>query len=220
MSTTRRGALLIAPLVVGTVAALLYSNFLLDWVLRGFHGMSEIVSALEAPGEPNFVLLRVTDVISAVLVVCLLPRVRARLPRGAWREVFAGATLIFAIGAVLAAVVVAPCGPGVLCDGSAQRLATEAHDDSSIVSDTALYVGVAAVWLSIRTMGPVWFRRAAWWVFWLGGAVSTIVFGYFHRTADPAWAIGISQRVHILGISVWIVGLGLFAAQPGPPDQP
>jgi len=210
----RRPALLIAPAVIGAIAALLYGNFLLDWVLRGFHGMGAVVSSLEAPGASNSDLLRVTDVICAGLVACLLPQVRARLPRGTWREIFVGATFVFAIGAALAAVVVTPCLPGVSCVGPGQRLATDAHDYLSVVSDTALYAGAAAVWFSTRTAGPVWFRRAAWWAFWLAGVVSTIVFGYFHQTADPTWAIGLSQRVHIVGISAWIFCLGLLAAQP------
>jgi hypothetical protein len=214
LSRTRRGSLPTAPLVIAALAALLYSNFLLDWVLRGFEGMGQVVSALEAPGQPNAILLRVTDVVSAVLVVYLLPPVRARLVGGGWREVFVGATLLFAIGAVLAAVVATPCGPGVTCVGSGQQLATAVHEYSSITSDTALYVGVGAAWFSTRGTGPGWFRRAAWWAFGLGGVVLTIIFGYFNWAGDPAWAIGASQRAHIVGISVWIVCLGLFAARP------
>ena len=72
----------IALITVSAVAAFLYANFIIDWVLRGFSGMGEIVSELEAPGEPNAVLLRVTDVVCAVLVVSLLPWVRGGLRSG------------------------------------------------------------------------------------------------------------------------------------------
>jgi hypothetical protein len=190
----------------------LYSNFLLDWVLRGFEGMGEIVSELESPGEPNAVLLRVTDCVAAVLVVQLTVWVRAALPRGVWREVFAWSTVVFAIGAVMAAVVPEPCGPGATCDAPAQVLQRDLHVYGSVVSDTALYVGVLAVILCTWRTGPVWFRRAAWWSLVVGGLVSSLVFGWFQRTEDPAWAVGVSQRVHIVCISGWILCLGLFAA--------
>lgn len=209
-----------APIVVGVCAALLYSNFLLDWVLRGFTGMGEVVSLLEAPGQPNATLLRVTDVICAVLVVSLLPAVRRRLPSGVWREVFVGGTLVFALGAALAAVVATSCGSGIPCDGSGEELAKGVHEASSIVSDTALYVGAAAAWLSVRVLGPAWFKRVAWWFVWIGGLASTLVFAWFHSTEDPAWAVGASQRVHIACISGWILCLGLLAAHPPRTDGP
>jgi hypothetical protein len=196
----------------GVAAALLYANFLLDWVLRGFEGMGEIVSLLEAPGQPNATVLRVTDVVCAVLVVALLPWVRRRLPPGPWREVVVASTVVFALGAVVAAIVATPCGPGAACDGPGQQLRIDIHDGSSIVSDTALYVGVAAAWLATRRPGPRWFNRTAWWLFWIGGIVSTIVFEWFSSTGNPPWAVGASQRLHIVCISLWILTLAVLAA--------
>ena len=201
----------ILAIVVGVVAALLYANFLLDWVLRDFTGMGKVVSELEAPGEPHATLLRVTDVVSAVLVVPLLPWFRSGLPPGRWREVATWAMVVFAVGATVAAVVASPCGPGETCDAPGQRLQDYVHDGTSIVSDTALYVSVAATWFSTRATGPGWLRRVAWWDFWLGGVLASLVFGYLHATRDPAWAVGVSQRVHILAISVWIATVGLLA---------
>nr|NYG09272.1 hypothetical protein [Nocardioides lianchengensis] len=198
--------------MVGLSAALLYANFFLDWVLRDFSGMGEIVSELEAPGEPNASLLRVTDVVCAVLVVSLLPWVRRGLRAGPWRELCIVAVVLFALGATVAAVVATPCGPGQVCDTARDRLQTSVHDGSSIVSDTALYVSVAAAWITTRSTGPRWFRRVAWWNFWLGGVAASVLFEYFNVTQDPAWAVGASQRVHILFISAWIVTLALFAA--------
>jgi hypothetical protein len=208
----RRAILLV---VVGCVAALFYANFLIDWVLRGFSGMGDVVSELESPGQPNAVLLRVTDVVCGVLVVSLLPWVRAGLPRGAWREVVVWSTVAFAVGAAVAAFVPTPCGPDVACDAPRLQLQRQVHDLSSILSDAALYVGVAAAWLATRGAGPSWFRRTAWWLFWLGGVVSTAVFQYFTSTDDPPWAVGVAQRVHIVGICVWIVTLSVYAATVG-----
>lgn len=197
---------------VSIVAAFLYANFFIDWALRGFDGMGEIVSDLAAPGQPNATLLRITDVVCALLVVSLLPLVRASLPSAVWREILVWGTVLFATGAVVAAFVPTPCGPGASCTGSLQ---TAVHDVSSIVSDTALYASVAAAWFATRRSGPVWFHRSAWWVFWLGGVVASLLFEYFNITRDPPWAVGASQRLHILTISVWIVCLGVLAARGG-----
>jgi len=207
-------------LAVAAVAAFLYSNFILDWLLRGFEGMGEIVSELESPGEPNAMLLRVTDCVVAVLVVLLAFWARAVLPPGVWREVFFWCTVLFAIGAVVAAVVAEPCGPGVTCDAPAQVEQSAIHGYGSIVSDTALFVGVFAAILSTWRTGPVWFRRTAWWLLILGGIVSSALFGWFHRTNDPTWAVGVSQRIHILSISIWIFCLGLYAARADRTEDP
>ena len=200
-------------LAVAGVAAFLYSNFILDWVLRGFEGMGEVVSELESPGEPNAALLRVTDCVCAVLVVLLTIWARAALPRGVWREVFAWSTVVFALGAVAAAVVTEPCGPGLVCDSAEQVRQSDIHGYASVVSDTALFVGVLATILATWRTGPTWFRRTAWWVLILGGLVTSLLFGWFHRTEDPAWAIGLFQRLHIVSISIWIFTIGLFTAR-------
>ena len=199
--------------MVGAVAALLYSNFLLDWALRGFTGMDDVVSWLEVPGQQYATLLRVTDVVCAVLVVSLLPGVRRRLPPGVWRDLFVGLTVVFALGASLAAFIPAPCGPDGPCGVANAVQMTRVHDGSSIVSDTALFLGAAAVWFAVRTVGPLWFKRAAFWVVVLGGIVASLVFGYFERSGVPGPSVGVSQRAHIVSISVWIFCLGLFAAR-------
>ncbi|MET0840203.1 MAG: DUF998 domain-containing protein [Marmoricola sp.] len=211
-----------ALIVVGVLAALLYANFIIDWVLRGFQGMGDIVSKLEAPGEPNAALLRVTDVICALLVVSLLPWARRRLPAGWWRELSTWSMVVFALGASLAAFVAAPCGPGEACDAPGEVLRVRIHDGSSITSDTAFYVSVAAAWFATRRTGPAWFSRFAWWNFWLGGVAASILFEYFNLNPDPPWAVGFSQRLHILGISTWIVALSVFAAGSGaaPSESP
>jgi len=217
-SSNPRAVLLVT---VGTIAAIFYSNFFIDWILRGFDGMTAVVSNLSAAGEPNAALLRVTDVTCAALVVFLVPWVRAGLPSGTWRNVCAGATIVFALGAALAAIVPPPCGPGVVCGTSHQQAQAHLHDAMSVVSDTALFVGVVAAWFASRRPGPAWFRRIAWWEFWLGGVVSSVAFAYFDLTQDPAWAPGVSQRVHIVLISLWILTLAIFAASALPrPAQP
>lgn len=202
-----------AWLGVGFLAALLYANFLLAWVLRGFEGMEEIVSELEAPGEPNAMLLRITDVVCAVLVVALLPRVRLALPSLWWRECAIWATVVFALGAVVAAVVAIPCGPDVACSSPSEQRQVLIHNGASIVSATALFAGTAAVWFATRAVGPRWLNRFAWWSFWTVGVGASLIFGYLDRTVESSAAVGAAQRLHIVGMSVWIGGLGVVAAR-------
>ena len=203
-----------ALLVVGCVAGLLYANFILDWILRGFEGMDLVVSTLGAPGEPHAVVLRVTDVVCGVLVVALLPRVRSLLPPGRWREVAVWATVVFALGAAAAAAVPTPCGAGETCDAPHQLAQSLIHNGASIVSEGALFVGMAAVWRATHETGPVWLRRVAFWDFWVGGVVFTSLFAYFGYFSDALWIASAAQRVHILFVSAWIVCLGVVAAHP------
>jgi hypothetical protein len=219
MTTGRRDPRAVLLVAVGCVAALLYANFVLDWVLRGFTGMGDVVSELASPGQPNAVLLRVTDVVSSVLVTTLLPWVRAGLPRGPWRAVVVWSTVAFAVGATVAAIVPTPCGPDDPCTGPGLQPQLAVHDWSSIASDIALYVGVAAAWIATRRVGPAWFRRTAWWLFWLGGVLSSVVFQYLQSVDGASWTVGAAQRVHVAAICVWMVVLSGYAATVGLPAR-
>jgi hypothetical protein len=212
---SRRDRRAAALVLTSVVAAVLYSNFVLDWVLRGFDGMGNVVSHLAAPGQPNAGIVRVTDVVCAVLVLALLPAVRRALPLRPWRAVVVGGTVVFAAGAVIAAAIPTPCGPHSACDAPAQLLQGFLHNSASVVSDVGLYVGTAAAWFTTRRTGPRWFHRAAVWLFWVTGVVASALFVLLAEVG-PDWATAFSQRVHIVGISVWIVCLGLLAAAAVP----
>jgi hypothetical protein len=201
----------VTVVVLGVIGALLYANFLLDWVARGFHGMGAVISDLEAPGEAHAVLLRVTDVVCAVAVLLVLPFVGRIRGVASWRRGAVAAMTVFALGAAVAAVVPSPCGPGAPCGPSPQLTV---HEAASVVSDTAAYVAMVAMWLATRRAGPVWLARAAAWNFWVGGIVSSAVFGWFNHTGTPTWAAGASQRIHVLALSAWILTLAVAAAAP------
>ncbi|AWB92423.1 DUF998 domain-containing protein [Aeromicrobium chenweiae] len=197
--------------LTSAVAGLFYSNFVLDWVLRGFEGMGDVVSNLSAPGEPFAVVARVTDFLCGVLVLLILPSVRRALPPGRCRPVVVGGTAVFAVAAAAAAVITTPCGPDIVCSSPAQQRQGDLHLVLSTVSDVGLYIGTAAAWLTTRRVGPRWFALAAWWLFWLAGLVATAVFGFFAEVG-PEWVAATGQRVHIVGMSLWILCLGLLAA--------
>ncbi|QGG41474.1 DUF998 domain-containing protein [Aeromicrobium yanjiei] len=214
----RRAALLV---LAGVVAGLAYSSFVIDWVLRGFEGMTEVVSELAAPGAPHATLSRLLDLLCAVLVLVLLAFVGAAMPPRPTRTVLLVSTLVFALGAAAAAVITAPCSEGTVCFSAAQRSQSFLHNAFSTVSDVGLYVGMAAAWAATRRTGPRWFHRCAWWLFWLSGATAGVLMGLSVVADWPEWALGASQRVHIAGMSTWIVCLSVFAArQPAHSSRP
>ncbi|WP_181311196.1 DUF998 domain-containing protein [Nocardioides campestrisoli] len=199
--------------LAGVLAGVLYSGFALDWVLRGFEGMTHVVSELAAVGEPHAVLLRSADGACAVLVLLVLPEAGAALPEGRWRRGMVWGTATFALGAAAAAVVTAPCGPGVVCDAPGQRRQAAVHDAITVASDLGLFVGVAAAWAATRREGPAWLHRTSGWVLAVPGVAASVVFGAVTAGHGPGWASGGAQRVHIVGISVWLVCLGLLAGR-------
>ena len=145
---------------------------------------------------------------------------RAGLRPGVWREVVVWATVVFALGAAGAAIVATPCGPSVACDGPDLQLQLNIHDLQQHRLGHRPVRRRGGRLARDPGRGPAWFSRSAWWNFWLGGVVSSVVFEYFNLNPDPAWAVGASQRVHILFISAWIVCLGVFAATEGVRDHP
>lgn len=204
-------------LVAGALAAVLYSNFLLDWALRGGSGMDLVISTLAADGEPNAALLRATDVACAVLVLLLVPLVRAALPARRARTFVAVGLVVFAAGIVAAAAVHA-CAPGSACTGAA---ASEArwHDLTSLVSEAGVIASLAGTWVLTRRDGPRWLHRWASIVIavvltvWVTSAAVAAVQG----TATPA--IAYLQRFQVLATSSWILALGVLASRtPRTPD--
>ena len=98
----------VALVLVGVVAAVFYSNFLLDVAFSTDHDWFAVVSELEVPGAPTATLLRTTDVLCGLLVLVLLPDVWAALPVGPWRTWAVWMTAIFAITGAAAGIISAP----------------------------------------------------------------------------------------------------------------
>ncbi len=196
--------------VLGAGAATLYASFVADWALRGSAGLDRVVSELAVPGEPHAHLYQAGDLGCAALVLALLPGLRAGLPAGRWRDVVVAGTAVFAGGAATAAVVptAGQDRPGPVRAG-ASRWAADLHDGASVVSDAGLFLGVAATWCSTRRGGPRWLHRVAWWHFWLGGVGTSAVFGAAQAAGVSGRPLGLSQRLHIAAISLWLVCLGL-----------
>ena len=63
--------------------------------------------------------------------------------------------------------------------------------------------------------GPTWFRRTAWWLFWVGGVVSSIAYQYVSVTEASSGAVGIASASTSSFICAWIVALSIYAATAG-----
>lgn len=199
--------------VVGVMAGFFYSNFILDVLLSKQHDWFAVVSELEVPGTPHAGLLRVTDVLCGVLTLVLLPGVHAGLPAGRRRTVAVWMTAVFAVTNALAGIITLPCGSGETCDTTADTLQQLTHDGLSIVSAAALFIGAWAVARDTAERGPRWLNLAAWFTFWVGGVVSSVLFGVFGYADSSSWQTGITQRLQIVIMSGWIICLAVFAAQ-------
>jgi len=202
----------VALLVVGVVAALFYSNFLLDVVFSSDHDWFAVVSELEVPGAQTATLLRTTDVLCGILVLALLPYVWAALPVGGWRKWAVSMTAIFAVTAAASGVISLPCADEVSCSTTGDEIQRWMHDGISIVSQTTVFLGALAIGLATRHQGPRWIHRAAWITFWVGGVLGTLVFTYYGTTDSSSWQTGIAQRFQIGLTSAWIICLAALAA--------
>jgi Protein of unknown function (DUF998) len=205
----------VSLVAVAVVAALFYSNFLLDVIFSREDDWFAVVSELEIPGSHNATLLRTTDVLCGLFVLVLLPFVRSALPVGGWRGWAVWMTVVFAVTGAVAGIVPLPCGPGEVCTSTADELQRWTHDAMSFVSQAAIFLGAVAVGLDTRRLGPVWLNRAAWTTFWVGGVIATVLFGYYGALDPRSWQTGIAQRFQIGVTSAWIICLGIFAATAG-----
>lgn len=202
----------IALLIVGVLAAVCQSNFIIDWILRGGSGMDQIISTLAADGEPNARLLRATDAACAVLVLVLTPFVRAALPPGRWRRVVVVGLVGFAVGAVAAALF-SSCGHGSSCTGSA---AIEAlwHDAASLVSEAGIIASIVGSWVLTRRAGPRWLHR--WSMIVIAIVVAVLVASVLTALVSGSTTTPLGaylQRVQVLATSSWLVALGVLASR-------
>lgn len=208
-------------LAAGAVAAFLYANFLLDALLSPDHDWLMVVSRLEVPGEENATLLRVTDVICSAVVILLIVPALWTAPRATSRHRIAGAlTIAFAVGGILAAIVPLPCVAGVPCDSPAQHLQTLWHDIFSVASASTLFLGAGFVSLETRHDGPVWLHRFALFTFWIGGIVGTTLFLSFGWADSSSWQTGLTQRLQLICMSIWIYCLAVVAEQAWNDERP
>ncbi len=208
--------------VIGVVAGVAYSGFLIyiAFPSEGIDGATALVSDLEAEGAPYGPLLRALDVVSALLTLVLVPYLWWGFPRGAWAKVSIWSTVVFAVAGIPAGLVPLPCGedaPGCPA-GTAEEVQALAHDVPTIVSTTALIVGAGAAALAVRRSGPRWLV----WAGWLTVAVQVVtglVFAAGELAGQEALS-GAVQRFEILGISAWIICLGVYAATDGVRARP
>jgi Protein of unknown function (DUF998) len=197
------------------LAAFLYSNFILDVLLSGPGELLAVVSDLEAPGMPNATVLRVAEVVCAVLVLSLLPPLRRALSGSRATTVAIWATAAFAVLNALAGLVPLPCpsSRSAECQSTADNVQRWAHDGFSVASTVALFVGVLAVLVEARRNGPGWLVGWSRVIFWVGGVLGTAAFLFSSAIDLTSWETGVAQRLQLVAMSVWIVCLGVAASR-------
>jgi hypothetical protein len=124
-------------------------------------------------------------------------------------------TAIFAVTCAAAGVISLPCANEVSCATTGDEIQRWMHDGLSIVSQTTVFLGAAAIGLDTGHHGPRWIHRAAWITFWVGGVVGTLAFSYYGATDSSSWQTGIAQRFQIGMTSAWIICLAVFASRHG-----
>lgn len=199
-------------LTLGTITAFLYSNFLLAIPFSPPHDWLLVVSALEVPGHPAATLLRVTDVVCAILAIMLTVVSWAVLPstlllRATWCLV-----VVFAIGGTVAAFVPLPCASPQVCTSSHERLQDLVHDVSSIISAGALFLSAGLAALYAKRKGPDWIHRAGLIIFWVGGVVGTILFTMLGSYDSSSWPSGLAQRFQLVTMSIWLMCIAWWTA--------
>ena len=211
-SRKRRG---VALIVVAVVAGLAYSAFLVNvWTPSGGTDVTTVVSSLEVSG-PHAGLLRAADVVSGILVLILVPYLHRALPPGPWRPVAVWSTVVFAVAGGLSGVVPLPCAEGSpgCADDASGSLQAAVHDGLTIVSTVAILACMVAVALAVRGTGPRWLAWAGWLSF--GFAAVTGIVTALSDLADRDTSVGVAQRLQVLGVTVWIVLLGVYLAAEG-----
>lgn len=202
-------------IVIAVAAAVAYCSFLLDLMITGPKELAAVVSDLQVPGSATSTLMRLGDVVSALLVLPLLPFVYAGLPRGRKSISVCAFTAIFALCTAMAAIITLPCMSGEVCTSTAQNIQRWVHDAFSSVSVLAVFLGSWIVGSVTRDRGPAWLHGAARGTFWVGGVLGTAAFGYFLVVDSTSWEVGVVQRFQLVTIAAWIVCLGIFAARHG-----
>ena len=108
-----------------------------------------------------------------------------------------------------------PCAEGSpgCADDATGNLQAAVHDGLTIVSTVAILACMVAVALAVRGTGPRWLAWAGWLSF--GFAAVTGIVTALSDLADRDTSVGVAQRLQILGVTVWIVLLGVYLAVEG-----
>ena len=123
--------------------------------------------------------------------------------------------MAFGVAGGLSGVVPLPCAEGSpgCADDASGSLQAAVHDGLTIVSTVAIMACMVAVALAVRGTGPRWLAWAGWLSF--GFAAVTGIVTALSDLAGGDTSVGVAQRLQILGVTVWIVLLGVYLAAEG-----
>jgi hypothetical protein len=225
--TTPRHPAVVGYAVAGLAAGACYSSFLAAPPLGSRLSMADsYVSELEAPGQPARTLFRLTDLVAALLIlvlaVALFNRVR---PEGR-----SSLGCLFLAGVGLSSLADGldpmPCAPSI-SEACRRRLdevpiITQLHQRHTLFGVVGVCAAVLAMLLlgssgRVRRWQPRLGRESR-----VGGLVLAALVCAEVPLAVRGHGIGAVERLHVLLISAWIVGLGwqLFRSPPRPKHVP
>jgi hypothetical membrane protein len=204
-------------LTVGALAGLLNVNFVLD--LAEAHPASlarSVVSDLSVPGQPDAWVYRVTDAVSAVLVLALAIAL-ARRARHAGRRVLEAVAWClggFGLCTVVAAVVTETCASTLVQGCTEATPLDDLHDTVSTLGSLAAVAAMALLAVAARR------RRGAC----AAHVLATLVTGALGiallvgSTPGTAPWFGWVQRAQIVVLSLWLVlaGRAVDVVRTGP----
>lgn len=217
MSSARRPRILqVASIALGLLAAVTYSDYLVDMVMqpRGVRELA-IISHLEAPGAPYSAVLRAFDVAAGVFAVLLSPFLFRALPRGWARWLPVAALVVFGISGALTGLIPDPCSnPNSGCGGPTGAGQRSVHIMLSGWTDLSILACPLLVALVTWRRGPRWVTVSSGVVFVL--MVLAGVTYRWHGALDPGVPMGLSQRFVVSLASCWLLLVGLIGAFASP----
>lgn len=213
-----RRAAQIASVALGLLAALTYSDYLVDIVLQP-SGVDElaIISHLEAPGAPYSEVLRAFDIAAGVFAIALAPFLLRALPRGWARWIPVLLLVVFGVCGALTGLIPDPCpNPDSGCGGSSGDAQRSMHVLLSGWTDVSILLCPLLVVLVTWRRGPRWVTVTSAVAFVLMVLAAAIYRSY--GSVDVSIARGVSQRMVVSSGSLWLLLVGVIGAfsRPAP----
>lgn len=208
----RRRATQVVSVTLGVLAAVTYSDYLVDVVLQP-GGVDElaIISHLEAPGAPYSELLRAFDVAAGVFAVALVPFLLHALPRGRARWLPVLLLAVFGVCGALTGLIPDPCSnPDSGCGGSSGAAQRSLHVTLSGWTDISILLCPLLVALVTWRRGPRWVTVTSSAAFALMVLAAVVYRSY--EPLDLSIAPGVSQRLVVSSSSVWLLLVGVIGA--------
>lgn len=210
--------------VIGAIAlgAVLYSSWLLEWVLpTGLDPSRAYVSELAALDQPYGLIFRTGDLLTGIVLTVAAGLALTLHPRRVLTSIGWMSLAVFAISTALDSRMPLVCSAHASAACAAREQAGLLNDArlehalTSVGAATAAGVSVFAfIVAAYRYRWPHWLRWVgiAIVVTYLIGNAWTLFAIDMDGRGDEVWLLGYAQRLQLVAVTGWIVYLGLCAA--------